>query len=387
VIERYYKRVLTWRTTICCVVFTFLVRTALSLAQPQTNESDTSTNRIVALDPRWTVSLTTQPAASPGFDQQMAYVPLEGGDLMAIDLDEGRVNWTAAVATSATPATGDGMVFVAGDASVVALDQSSGQPLWHAALGAQVIGPLYWDSGLVLASTATGDLVVLDSARGGEQWRNPLGSALSVPPSSSHDRVYAALADGRLVAIEMTSGQLAWSVALDQDVTGLLALEDQLLVGTRANLLHSVSLDRGRIRWSQKAGADVIGAPAADDSNIYFVAYDNILRAVNRGNGNLRWRRNLPSRPTGGALRIDDVVVVPFSTNDIGAYLATTGAPSFTIQAVGELGGPPFLRDHTRPTAPRLIAISREGSLQGFAPRFEPPPAPLAELPGARVGS
>jgi hypothetical protein len=79
-------------------------------------------------------------------------------------------------------------------------------------------------------------------------------------------------------------------------------------------------------------------------------------------------------------------VLVPFSTNDIGAYVANTGAPAFTIQAVGELGAPPFLRENARATAPRLIAISREGALQGFAPRIEPAPVPLDVLPGVRVG-
>ena len=71
---------------------------------------------------------------------------------------------------------------------------------------------------------------------------------------------------------------------------------------------------------------------------------------------------------------------------DIGAYFTVSGAPAFTIQAVGELASSPFLRDDARPTEPRLIAMSREGALQGFAPRVEPPPVPLTELPGAKVG-
>jgi outer membrane protein assembly factor BamB len=203
----------------------------------------------------------------------------------------------------------------------------------------------------------------------------------------SDDRLYVALQDRRLCALDLQTGRVLWSTTLEQDATGLLALAEQLLVGTRANRLHSISLDRGRHRWTQRAGADVIGAPAADETSVYYVAFDNVLYALNRGNGNIRWRRNLPSRPSGGALRAEDVVLVPFSTSDIGAYLAASGAPAFTIRAVGEVGGAPFWRDVTRQTSPRLIAMSREGALQGFAPRIESPPVPLADLPGARVGS
>ena len=316
----------------------------------------------------------------------MAYVPLTSGDLVAIELNEGRVAWTVDLKTASSPATGDGMVFVAGDSLVIALDQSSGRTLWRTPVGAPLGSPLHWDGGWVLASTDSGDLLALHASDGKVLWRTPLGSPMRVAPTTADDRLYVALSDRRVVAIEHESGAPVWTVTLEQDVTGLLALEDQLLAGTRGNRLHSLSLSRGRTRWAQRAGADVIGAPAADEDHIYFVAFDNVLRALSRRSGNLQWSRNLPSRPSGGALRVNDVVLVPFSTNDIGAYLAATGAPSFTIQAVGELGATPFLRDQVRPTAPRLIAISREGALQGFAPRVEPPPAPLGELPGAKVG-
>jgi outer membrane protein assembly factor BamB len=382
--KRYYKRVVALRTPICSVVAIILIGSALSHAQQTPPPSDP--DRILALDPRWTVSLTTPAAAAPGFDQQMAYVPLQGGDMLAIDLNEGQVRWTVDLRTAFTPATGDGLVFVAIDELVVSLDQPTGRTLWRTPIGAPLSGPLFWDGGWVFASTTGGELVAMRAEDGAIVWRHPLGAAISVTPSTSEDRLYLALADKSLAAVDIETGQLLWQFALNEDATGLLATEDQLLVGTRANRLHSISLDRGRIRWSQRAGADVIGAPIADEDNIYFVAFDNVLRALSRRNGNLRWSRNLPSRPSGGVLRINDVVLVPFSTNDIGAYLVTTGAPAFTIQAVGELASSPFLRDDARVTEPRLIAMSREGALQGFAPRVEPPPAPLAELPGAKVG-
>jgi outer membrane protein assembly factor BamB len=383
--HRYYKRVGFSRTTIYSVLAAIFLLSALSHAQAPA--TDQARNRILALDPRWTVSLTSPPAASPGFDQQNAYVPLAGGSLIAIDLNDGAVKWTVDIATSSTPAAGDGMVFLAGDSFVLALNQETGQTLWRAVIGSRLSGPLFWNAGWVLTSTIDGDLLALHATDGRLLWRSPVGAALAVVPSAFDERIYAALENRHVVAVDRATGTIAWTLDLDQEVTGLLAVEDQLLLGTRGNRLHSISPESGRIRWSQRAGADVIGAPTADESNIYFVAFDNVLRALNRGNGNLRWNRNLPSRPSGGPLRVNDVVLVPFATNDIGTYLATTGAPAFTIRAIGELAGAPFLREIVSQTAPRLIAISREGALQGFAPRIEPPPAPLAELPGVRVGS
>ena len=372
-------------TTRYSVVELITLLVVLSHAQDLRGQDSAAADRILALDPRWTLAFDTPPVAPAGFDQEAAYVPLDGGRLLAIDLERGRVRWQIELATVVTPATGDGMVFVSADAHVIAIDQRSGTTLWRTPLPSALAGPVYWDSGWVLASADTGEVIAIRAEDGHVLWRNALGSPLAERPSPAGDRLYVALADHRLAALDLETGAAVWTLALEAEVTGLLALEDQLLVGTRANRLHSISLDRGRIRWTQRAGADVIGAPAADDDSIYFVAFDNVLRALNRGNGNLRWTRNLPSRPSGGALRVDDVVLVPLSAI-IGAFLAQTGAPAFTIRAAGELGGAPFLRDDRRATATRLIAMSREGDLQGFAARFEPPPVALGEFPGTPVG-
>jgi outer membrane protein assembly factor BamB len=348
--------------------------------------ADEASVRIVALDPRWTASFDTVPAAPSGFDQQMAYIPLKGGQLVAVDLSTGAVAWTRELATTFTPATGDGLVFAATDGAVTAFEQRRGEQAWSTPIGGAIAAPLYWDSGSLLLSTSSGDLMSLDAQDGRVRWRQPLGSRITVAPAPAGDRVFVALDDGRLASLDLAGGAIIWTVVLNEPVTGLLALSDQLIVGTRANRLHSVSTARGRIRWTQRAGADVAGAAAADDGAIYFAALDNVLRAVSRRSGNLRWTRRLASRPSSGPLRTGNLVLLPFVTTDIGAFAADTGVETFTIRAVGELAGVPFLRDGARPTAPLLVAMSREGALQAFASRVEPPPAPLPGLPGVRVG-
>lgn len=377
------------RTTRCgatqlTIAFVLIALSVMSLgAQPKA--APEYVERIVALDPRWTVAFDNPPAAPPGYDQQMGYVALKGGELVAIDLDRGAVAWKAPLSTPFTPATGDGLVFAAGDGELKALDQRTGQTQWRTPLEAAVAGPLYWDSGWLLASTEKGELVSLHGQDGQIAWRAALESPLAVLPTTAGDRLYAALHDGRLVALDLETGAIAWTVALNEAVTGMRALNEQLLVGTRADRLHSLSLDRGQRRWTQKAGADVAGRPIADEARIYFSAFDNVVRALDVRSGNLKWLRGLPSRPAGGPLRADNVVLVPLVTTDIAAFDAASGAPAFTIRAIGELGAVPFLREGPRLTTPRLIAMSREGALQGFAARFEPPLKPLEGLPGVPV--
>ena len=108
----------------------------------------------------------------------------------------------------------------------------------------------------------------------------------------------------------------------------------------------------------------------------------NVLRAVDRKNGNLRWSASLPSRPSGSPLPLPNTILMPLVGSAIIGFDLETGKPTVTVPSAGEIGLQPFFRPNARPTAVRLVTVSREGQLQGFAQRFEPVPGPLMELPG-----
>lgn len=338
---------------------------------------------LTALDARWVVPFDTPPAAPAGFDASTAYVPLKGGQLVAVDLDRGVVRWRLDVATALTPATGGGMVFTTSTTTIEARDAQTGATKWSAALPGGAAAPLYWDTGWLLASTASGDLAAFRANDGTLVWRQALGAPLSTAPAPALDRLHLPLADGRLVAVSLATGETIWTQRVIGRITALVALDEQLVFGTSEKYVVSLDLERGRERWKRRVGGDVAGLPAADDKRIYFASRDNVLRAVDRGNGNLRWKAILPSRPAGGPLRLPNAVMMPLVSSEISGYEPETGKALTPIKAAGELGTQPFLRAAARMTQPRLIAVSRDGQLQAFGLRFEPPFAQLDVLPGA----
>lgn len=337
---------------------------------------------VAPLDPRWAIPFDTPPAAAAGFDATTAYVPLKGGQLVAVDLDQGTVRWRLDVATAFTPATGDGLVFTTAEGAIEARDARTGLTRWRTPLPGGAAVPLYWDTGWLLASTPNGDLAAFRAADGTLVWRQPLGSPLASAPAPALDRLFLPLADNRLVSVLLTTGATTWSRTLDARITGLLALDDQLVFGTTARDVISVNISSGRERWRWHVGGDVSGLPSADEKRIYFAARDNVLRAVDRRSGNLRWTATLASRPSGSPLPLPNQVLMPLVSSAISGFDLETGKPTVTVQAAGEIGLQPFFRPGARATAVRLVTVSRDGQLQGFAQRFEPVPAPLAELPG-----
>ena len=337
---------------------------------------------VAPLDPRWSIPFDTPPVAAAGFDATTAYVPLKGGQLAAVDLENGTVRWRLDVATAFTPATGDGLVFTTTESLIEARDALTGATRWRTPLPGGAAVPLYWDTGWLLASTPNGDLTAFRASDGTLVWRQPLGAPLATAPAPALDRLYLPLADSRLVSVLLTSGETRWSRILTSRITGLLALDDQLVFGTAGHQVVSVSLTTGRERWAWDVGGDVSGLPAADAKRIYFAARDNVLRAVDRKSGNLRWSATLPSRPSGSPLPLPNMVLMPLVGSAIAGFDLELGKAAVTVQSAGEIGLQPFFRPNARPTAVRLVTVSREGQLQGFAQRFEPVPVPLDVLPG-----
>lgn len=378
-VEQYYRLVMAHFFALLLAV----------LAQPQVPEAPPP----ASLDARWVTGFEAAPAATPGFDQTTAYVPLrpvdaEGdltakpGQLLAVDLDRGTIRWRLDVTTPFTPATGVGLVFTSSEGFIEARDAATGATKWRSPIPGGVSTPLYFDTGWLLASTTAGDLVAFRASDGVLVWRRQLGAPLLSSPGPALDRLYLPLADNRLVAVLLLTGETVWERTLDAPITGLLALEDQLVFGTAKKELFSVDLKQGRERWKWQLGGDLAGIPAADDKRIYFVSRDNLLRAVDRKSGNLRWKADLGSRPAGGPLTLRDSLLMPLVSNQIIGFDRATGQPSVTATAAGEIGLQPYVRRDVGVTQPQVITVSRDGQLQGFGRRYEPVPQMIAEWPG-----
>lgn len=342
-----------------------------------------------SFDARWSTAFETPPAATPGFDTDTAFVPLKAdaeakipAKLVAVDLDRGAVRWQLDVATEFTPAVGGGLVYTVSEQTIEARDAKTGDVKWRTPLPGGAASPLYYDTGWLLASTNAGDLAAFRATDGSLVWRKQLGAPLTGPPAPALDRLFLPLADDRLVSVLLTTGETIWELKQKAAITGLLALDEQLVFGTAAKVLISVDVARGRHRWDWQLGGDLAGIPAADEKRIYFASRDNLLRAVDRRSGNMRWKADLGARPAGGPLKLADTLFMPLVSDQIFGFDPETGKQTVTATAGGEIGLQPYVRRDVRITQPRLITVSREGQLQGFGRRFEPVPQLLTELPG-----
>lgn len=322
----------------------------------------------------------TQPAAFAG---PHGYFSIEGDRLVAYDLIRGEQRWLVSAAVTTTPLPTDGRIFIVQADSIAALSDEDGGEVWKTPFAEAVASPPAFGDGWLILATVSGAVVALRAADGETVWRHDMGARASARPALTADRVYVPLADRRIVSLDLKTGEVRWTRRLGGEPNEILALADRIYGGADDNFFYCLDAGTGQLEWRWRTGGDVIGRAVADERRVYFVALDNMLRALDRKGGSQLWKRGLPMRPRGGPLLTGETLIVSGLSQTLRAYSARTGAP------LGEfaLASEPVSPVHAIPNEPAPFVIAVTGDiLKGatvisFTRENEPRVLPIAALP------
>jgi outer membrane protein assembly factor BamB len=369
-------------TTICCSAL------ALTIALPSLGAAQKPVEEL-ALFPvsvRWSKTLDVNLAAPPAFDETRVIVPLADGRLIAYGLVDGDEAWTIKRDSLPAPVAADGHIFLATDASLVALDAETGGVAWESALDAPLSAPVTAAEGWTFLAGATGVVTALRTSDGSRVWSRDVASPPSHPVSIAPEHVYVPLRDGRVVALNIGAGTIAWERRLGGTPQPVLALDDRLYVGSDNNYFYCLLASDGRVDWRWQTGGDIVGRPAFDDRRVYFVSKDNVIRALDRRSGAQRWWKPLPLRATSGPIAVRNALLVSGLGPSVPGLLMRDGAAAGDFNAGGLLAAPPHVV--VTPTAPVPLVVYVTRSLTAAGPTItaaarnvEPAIVPVIPLP------
>jgi outer membrane protein assembly factor BamB len=337
------------------------------------------------LQAAWTATLADFPSFPPAYDGEFGYFALRNDQLVAVSLEDGKPAWSVECPTSSAPTAGGGLVFTGGAAGIESRSQKDGQLVWTQPIEGRITS-LYWDTGWLIATTDKGPLSVARATDGERLWQRDLGAPLHSVPALAGDRLYVSLNDGRIIALSLQKGDVLWTSTLDKPGEGILALAERLYVGSLDDWFYCLDTKDGKRKWRWRNDADVVGMPVIDRRRIYFVALDNVLRALNRGGGSLFWKRAVPMRPSSGPLLTENLLIVPGLAAELHGYSVADGAPAGDFVLKGsqgeelQLAAPPHLTAHNS-----IVIMTKNGQLQalGTAPHAAAPVATPAAVPAA----
>jgi eukaryotic-like serine/threonine-protein kinase len=333
----------------------------------------------------WTLSLNNQLTALPAYDATQVYFPIEGDRLAAYTLATGEQQWIAPVRPLMNPTAGDGLVFVVEAGRLTALYATVGWIAWQLPFTEKLSVPPVYDNGWLIVASDAGEIGALRASDGQVIWRQDLKSSARGRPALAADRVYVATADNRVVALRVDTGEPIWERRLGGTPDEILALDDRVYVGAKDNFFYCLMAKDGRIDWRWRIGADAIGTPTFRDGRVFFVALDNVLRALNYKSGAQEWMRPLPIRPAWGPALAGSTVVVSGQTPAMRAFDMKDGKPAGELPAGAEAAAPPHALEDPLTNEPMVLMVARDiakgatATLVGHS--FEPQISPVAALP------
>lgn len=390
----------TGRTTRCCsaVALTLACSVACAVHRGQTHPFPTPSSRkskpertplsLFPLQTLWTIALNAQLAtgAPPAIEGVHAFVPLEGDRIVAYDLARGKQMWLVQAATAFEPAASPDLLFVAEPGHLVALRATDGSPAWQLPFAETLAVPPVFDNGWLVAATIGGEVLAYRASDGALIWRQRIGSPAHARPALATDRVYVPTEDGRVVALRVDTGEKIWEHRVGGAVSDILALDERLFAGSRDNFMYCLRTDDGAQDWLWRTGGDVVGLPVVDGRAVYFVSLDNVLWALNRSNGNQRWKRPLPLRPTSGPVKAGQAMLVSGFAANLPAYKIEDGTAAGDVPATGEIAAPVRVVSLPAAYGPVVVVTTRDiikgATVTALARSIEPPLSPtLPALP------
>ena len=371
------------RTTRCCSATALIAALTLFVRAGEAKKNDTGPPAFWPVRPVWTLALNNQLAVAPAYDAANGYFPIEGHRLAAYELNSGTQLWIVDAAPEGAVAAGGGHVFFVQDGLLTALDATDGSPAWTSPVEPPLAVPPMWDTGWLMLATKDGAIDARRAGDGVSIWRRAIGAAAHARLAVSGDRVYVPATDNRVVALRIETGEPIWERRLGGSPNEILALEDRVFVGCTDNYFYSIDAADGRVDWRWRAGADAIGLPVVDEHHVYFVALDNVLRALNRSNGVQQWIQLLKLRPMAGPVKAGATVIVYGLQPPLRAFDAADGKALGDIAAPGPLAAPPHLTAVGDGT-PALVVVTRDiakgDTVTLIARGVEPQATPLAPL-------
>jgi outer membrane protein assembly factor BamB len=351
----------------------------------QKRKIDKTPTPLLPLQTIWTLALNNPLTFAPAYDKTLAFFPLAGDRLVCYDLVSGKQQWLVDAATQADPVAGGDMVFLVEPDGLAARRASDGAVEWRLPFAEPLAVHPVWDNGWLVAATKTGAIIALRASDGHQIWSRDLGSPAHALPALAADRVYIPTADGRIVALGIETGEPVWERRLGGPPDEILALDERLYVGSEDNFFYSIQTKDGRVAWRWQTGGDVIGLPVVDEHRVYFVALDNVVRALSRSSGVQQWMKTLPLRPMTGAVRAGSALVVTGFAPALRAFNLTDGVAGGEIPATPEVAAAPYVFEDAVTKLPQLLVITRDIAKGATATlmthSFEPPASPVSPLP------
>lgn len=289
----------------------------------------------------------------PIFRGKYAYLPVAGGNLLAIDTASKSVAWQTSFMWLTTPVASTGGLFYVGDrtsrpsASYFGAVDSTGKATWSFnSQGSQpAVGPGILN-GVAYFGNSTGTVYALDALTGGKKWELQTGTGFKANLVVGLQTLFVLPDDGKLYAFDVNTQNQRWTfpvVPAGYEAMTLDAVNETLYVVGADKKVHALNARTGAKKWEFGTPDGFARSPAVAENAVYIGGQDGKLYALDAQTGQKKW-----DFATGGPVSTTPTVangVVFFGSNDKKLYAldAATGAKKWESPVDGVINTTPVV--------------------------------------------
>jgi outer membrane protein assembly factor BamB len=312
-----------------------------------TNSNPAKTPRVA-----WTYEAGDAVESSAAIAGGAVYVGAATGEVLAIDLETGKLRWKYKAGESigeSSPAVSGGIVYIGDlDGTIHALDIADGKSRWKRKTGGEIKSSPVVASGKVLIGSYDGNLYAVDAANGELAWQYKTKAQVHATPAVSNGLAFISGCDGILRAIRIADGRQAYQVEIGSYTGASPALDGQFAYfGTFNNEVVAANLQRRRIVWRYEHPErkfPFYATAAVWGGKIFAGGRDKMMHALDAKSGKELWSFMTKAR-------VDSSPVVTrdgrlwFGSNDINLYVldANTGKEVWKFSAGAPISASPAL--------------------------------------------
>lgn len=206
--------------------------------------------------------------------------------------------------------TGQAVYVIDATGLVSARDRADGRLLWRRKTAFAFSGGPVVAYGQLFAGTREGELVALSADTGDVLWQAQLGGEVLAPPAVEGDALVVKATDGRVSLFDRADGKLRWvhdgglpPLSLRAASRPLL-LADGVVAGLASGMLVALDRATGQVVWERRVGepsgkseldrlVDVAGDPQLAGTRLYAATYQGRLVALDLRSGQFAWQQPL----------------------------------------------------------------------------------------------
>lgn len=268
-----------------------------------------------------------QQMANVAIDDKHAYVLDTQGQVFAVNKNNGEHVWSVAAIHEDDQSSemlgggicvnADKVIVTTSFGRVFAFDAATGKTIWHVNVGAPIRASATPHESRLFVVTINNTCLALNDQDGTILWEHQgivettalLGTA---SPAAYGDTVIAAYSSGEVFALQANNGQVLWGEVL---VSGMRSDTLSAFPHIRARpiidhgtvtcinyggTMASFDLKTGQRQWNTPLSG--LHTPAICQNVVFALTHDNVLKAIDRNNGHIRWSEALPNVDNGDAI-------------------------------------------------------------------------------------